>query len=254
MALHVVRLFAYLNQPTNIVLLFSFIKLKVKNPSLQILQELYPDYFTDEVIQAEYFQKLAEFVAEERKKYIIYPEKKNVFNALKVPPSEVKVVILGQDPYHAPGQANGYCFSVPKGIPLPPSLINIFKELKDDLGIDRGNNGDLTGWAQQGVMLLNAVLTVRQGQPGSHANRGWEIFTDHVIKTVQRSTKNVIFVLWGAYAKKKQALIDPSRHFVITGAHPSPLSAYQGFFGGKYFSRINALLIEKGKIPIDWSR
>lgn len=225
----------------------------MKNRGFQLLKELYPEYFTDDVLHADYFQKLADFVADERRKYIVYPEKQNVFNALKIPPSEVKVVILGQDPYHAPGQAHGYCFSVPQGIPLPPSLINIFKELKDDLGIDRGNRGDLTGWAQQGVMLLNAVLTVRKGQPGSHANKGWEIFTDHVIKTVQRHSDNVIFVLWGAYAKKKQTLIDPARHFVLTGAHPSPLSAYQGFFGGKYFSRINALLTDKGKIPIDWS-
>lgn len=221
--------------------------------NLHVLADLYPEYCNREVIEAEYFQKLAAFVAEERKQYVIFPEKKHVFNALNIPPGQVRVVILGQDPYHGPGQAHGYCFSVPAGIALPPSLVNIFKELKSDLGIDRGHCGDLTGWARQGVMLLNAVLTVRQGEPGSHANKGWEIFTDHVIKTVQKHNKNVVFVLWGNYARKKQALIDPSRHFVITGSHPSPFSAYNGFFGGRYFSRINALLSQKGKIPIDWS-
>ena len=204
-------------------------------------------------MNSDFFLNLAAFVEKERKQYNVYPEKKNVFNALVTPPEQVKVVILGQDPYHAPGQAHGYCFSVPTGVPLPPSLVNIYKELKSDLGIDRGSNGDLSGWAQQGVMLLNTILTVRQGQPGSHANRGWELFTDHVIRCVQKHGKNIVFVLWGAHAKKKHALIDPSRHFVLSGAHPSPLSAHQGFFGGKYFSRINSLLSEKGKTPIDWS-
>jgi uracil-DNA glycosylase len=227
---------------------------KVKSQNLKILSELYPDYISPDVINAEYFQSLAAFVATERMKYTVYPEKKDVFNALKILASEVKVVILGQDPYHGPGQAHGYCFSVPDGIALPPSLTNIFKELKSDLGIDRGQRGNLTGWAEQGVMLLNAVLTVRQGQPGSHANKGWENFTDHVIQTVQKKNKNVIFVLWGNYALKKVNLIDASRHFVITGAHPSPLSAHRGFFGKQYFSRINHLLTEKGKTPIDWNR
>lgn len=225
----------------------------MKRDPLKILGDLFPEYCSEDVLSADYFRILAEFVAEERRKFIVYPDKKNVFNALALPPDKVKVVIIGQDPYHAPGQAHGYSFSVPEGVSLPPSLVNIFKELKSDTGIDRGLNGDLTGWVKQGVMLLNSVLTVRQGQPGSHANKGWEIFTDHVIKTVQRHSKNVVFVLWGAYAKKKQILIDSSRHFVIKGSHPSPLSAHHGFFGGRYFSRINTLLSEKGKIPIDWS-
>lgn len=220
---------------------------------LKILSTQYPEYFSREVLESDYFRNLAVFIENERKHFTIFPRKKDVFNALSIPPERVKVVIIGQDPYHAPGQAHGYCFSVPPGVALPPSLANIFKELKDDLGIDRGLKGDLTGWARQGVMLLNSVLTVRQGQPGSHANKGWEIFTDHILQCVQRGGKNVVFVLWGAYAKKKQTLIDPTRHFVITGAHPSPLSAYQGFFGGRYFSRINALLTEKGKTPVDWS-
>ncbi|MFN3950776.1 MAG: uracil-DNA glycosylase [Thermaurantimonas sp.] len=218
-----------------------------------MLSTLFPEYCTREVVESDYFRRLASFIENERKHFTVFPEKRNVFNALALPPDRVKVVIIGQDPYHAPGQAHGYCFSVPRGVALPPSLVNIFKELNDDLSIDRGLNGDLTGWARQGVMLLNTVLTVRQGQPGSHANKGWELFTDHVLKCVQRRGKNIIFVLWGAYAKKKQTIIDPTRHFVITGAHPSPLSAYQGFFGGRYFSRINALLTEKGKTPIDWS-
>ena len=177
----------------------------------------------------------------------------DIFNALKYTPYEnVKVVILGQDPYHEPGQAHGLCFSVKKGVPKPPSLVNIFKELEADLGIAPPSHGCLTDWAAQGVLLLNTVLTVRRGQANSHKGKGWEIFTDRVIELLNEREKPIVFILWGANAKSKREIITNPNHIIITGAHPSPLSAHNGFFGGRYFSRTNAYLTEKGEMPIDW--
>jgi uracil-DNA glycosylase len=176
----------------------------------------------------------------------------NIFNALKKASYEdVKVVILGQDPYHEPGQAQGLCFSVPDGFPLPPSLKNIYQELAEDLRVVR-RSGNLEDWAEQGVLLLNAVLTVRRGQAGSHAGKGWEIFTDRVIELLNERKDPVIFLLWGGYARKKKALITNPRHYVLEAAHPSPLSAYNGWFGCRHFSRTNGILESLGKAPIDW--
>lgn len=185
----------------------------------------------------------------------IYPPKDKIFNALNTTPlSSVKVVILGQDPYHGAGQAMGLSFSVPKIIPKPPSLQNILRELSTDLGIPVSAHGDLTHWANQGVLLLNAVLTVEAGQAGSHANHGWEKFTDAVIDAINRETEQTVFILWGSYAKKKGRFIDTSRHLVLTANHPSPLSANRGgFFGSRPFSQTNDYLLKHGKSPIDWA-
>ncbi|MEX1248107.1 MAG: uracil-DNA glycosylase [Anaerolineales bacterium] len=200
-----------------------------------------------------YFQQLAAFVHEEYQKYTIYPPGGKIFNAFdKCTFDKVKVVILGQDPYHGPRQANGLCFSVNEGLPLPPSLVNIYKELKADLGVQPPASGNLERWAQQGVLLLNATLTVRQGQAGSHQGRGWETFTDAVLRILSEQREGLVFTLWGAYAKRKGALIDRNQHYVIESAHPSPLSASSGFFGSRPFSKANGFLESKGQAPIDW--
>lgn len=200
-----------------------------------------------------YWKPLQQFVREERHKYKVFPPDKEVFAALELTPYEkTNVLILGQDPYHDDGQAHGLCFSVRPGVALPPSLLNIFKELHTDLGCKIPNNGDLTPWAEQGVLLLNAVLTVRAHQPNSHQGKGWETFTDAVIRAVNEKPDRVVFVLWGAYARKKAGLIDTARHVIIQSAHPSPLSAANGFFGSRAFSQINAALRAAGKPEIDW--
>lgn len=203
----------------------------------------------------EYFAQLVNFLKQEKAAgNIIYPPGPRIFDAFQLTPlDEVKVVILGQDPYHGPGQAMGLCFSVPDGITLPPSLINIFKELERDLGIKAPVCGDLTKWARQGVFLLNAILTVRKASAASHQNRGWEQFTDAVIRTISDAKENVVFILWGNYAGSKQKLIDTSKHFIVKSPHPSPLSAHSGFFGSRPFSKTNEYLQSKGMKPIDWS-
>ncbi len=186
--------------------------------------------------------------------HVIFPREHNWFRALDLTPlEEVRVVILGQDPYHGPGQAHGLCFSVPSGIRPPPSLVNIYKELESDLGIARPATGFLEPWARQGVLLLNSVLTVEAGMAASHKNRGWEQFTDAVIRLVAEQTSPVVFLLWGSYAQKKAAFVDPSKHLVLKAAHPSPLSAHKGFRGCHHFSQANAFLESKGQAPIDWS-
>lgn len=200
-----------------------------------------------------YFKALTDFVREEYARGTVYPAGRNIFNAFDLCPFEkVKVVIIGQDPYHEPGQAHGLCFSVQDGVQFPPSLRNIFKEISDDLGKPVPASGDLTHWARQGVLLLNATLTVRAGQAGSHQGHGWEEFTDAVIRELNVSRDGLVFILWGGYAKKKGAMIDRSRHLVLSSAHPSPLSAYSGFFGNHHFSLTNKWLEEHGEKPIEW--
>ena len=202
----------------------------------------------------EYFSKLVEFVKSEYKKTTVYPSAKFIFNAFELTPfDKVEVVILGQDPYHGVNQANGLAFSVNDGVVMPPSLVNIYKEIESDLGKKTINkNGNLENWAKQGVLMLNATLTVRAHMAGSHQNKGWERFTDAVIKTLSDQKENLVFILWGGYAQKKGSVIDESKHLVIKSAHPSPLSAYNGFFGSKPFSQTNAYLIFNDKKPIDW--
>jgi uracil-DNA glycosylase len=203
--------------------------------------------------EKEYFVRLTGFIKDEYRDSRIYPPGSLIFNAFDVCPFEkVKAVIIGQDPYHGPGQAHGLCFSVKDGIGFPPSLINIFKEIESDLGIPRPVSGDLTRWAKQGVLLLNATLTVRAHQAGSHQKKGWEEFTDYVIRVLNSEKKNIVFFLWGAYAQKKGESIDRSRHLVLESVHPSPLSASRGFFGNRHFSRCNEYLVNKGIEPIDW--
>lgn len=200
-----------------------------------------------------YFVDLAKFVKGEYQNGTVYPPPKFIFNALdSVPVDKVKVVILGQDPYHGPGQAHGLSFSVPDGVIPPPSLVNIYKEIKTDLGVEVPRSGNLERWAKQGVILLNATLTVRAHQAGSHQNKGWEIFTDAVIHRLAETKEHLVFILWGSYAQKKGAFIDPARHLVIKSAHPSPLSAYNGFFGSRPFSKTNQYLETHGQGPIDW--
>jgi uracil-DNA glycosylase len=200
-----------------------------------------------------YWKPLQQFVKEERKKYTVFPPDKEVFAALHLTPYEkVSVLILGQDPYHEVGQAHGLCFSVRSDVAIPPSLQNIYKELHDDLGCRIPNNGCLTPWSEQGVLLLNAVLTVRAHQANSHQGKGWENFTDAIIRVVNDNPDRVVFVLWGAYARKKALLINTARHVIIQSPHPSPLSAASGFFGSRPFSKINAALREAGKPEIDW--
>jgi uracil-DNA glycosylase len=200
-----------------------------------------------------YFQRLRAFLEEERAKHAVFPPEGEIFSALQLTPlEEVKVFLLGQDPYHDDNQAHGLSFSVRPGIRPPPSLVNIFKELKEDLGCRIPNNGFLVPWARQGVLLLNAVLTVRAHTPNSHKGQGWETFTDAALRAVSERGDPAVFLLWGGYAQKKEALIDTSRHTIIKSAHPSPLSARSGFFGSRPFSRINAALEGMGKPPIDW--
>jgi uracil-DNA glycosylase len=202
---------------------------------------------------APYFQELSRFLSKERAAKEIYPAPRQVFAALEhTPLAKVRVVILGQDPYHGAGQAMGLSFSVPPGEAQPPSLRNIFKELQSDLGVPPPRHGNLTAWADQGVLLLNAVLTVEADKAGSHAKHGWEDFTDAVLKVLSEKREGLVFVLWGAYAQKKAALIDQTKHLVLTSAHPSPLSAHRGFFGSKPFSKINAYLRARGEKEIDW--
>ena len=201
-----------------------------------------------------YFQQIVLHLKTERlQKKIIYPPGGFIFNAFdKTPIDRVKVVILGQDPYHGPGQAHGLSFSVQMGTPPPPSLVNIYKELYNDIGIKIPNHGNLTHWAEQGVFLLNASLTVRAGEPMSHSKIGWAEFTDSVIKKISDEREHVVFLLWGKFAQEKKMLIDESKHLILKAAHPSPLSAYSGFFGCRHFSKTNAYLISKGIDPVDW--
>ena len=200
-----------------------------------------------------YFKKLADFVKTEKASHTIYPPGKQIFSAFeRCSFDQVKVVIIGQDPYHGPGQANGLCFSVSDGIKPPPSLVNIFKEIKNDLGKEIPKSGNLERWAEQGVLLLNATLTVRANSPGSHQKKGWEEFTDAVIKIISQEKEHVVFMLWGAYAQKKGEIIDKEKHFVLQSAHPSPFSADRGFFGNKHFSKANEYLVKHGLKPIDW--
>ncbi len=200
-----------------------------------------------------YMTDLRAFLVDEMKQYRVYPPGKEIFNAFWLTPfDQTRVVLLGQDPYHGAGQAHGLCFSVRRGVRTPPSLINIYQELQDDMGIDKPNHGELTAWAQQGVLMLNTTLTVRHRQPKSHAGKGWEIFTDRVIEVLNARRDNLVFVLWGAHAGKKSAMIDKGKHLIIRSAHPSPYSADRGFFGSKPFSRINAYLEEHGHAPVDW--
>lgn len=200
------------------------------------------------------FARLKAFLIADRATHVVYPKARDIFAAFHHTPfDKVRVVILGQDPYHGPDQAHGLCFSVPKGVPPPPSLQNIFKELHRDPGMPIPTNGDLTAWADQGVLLLNATLTVRASEAGSHQGKGWEYFTDEVIRQVSARHSGVIFLLWGRFAQNKAALIDTDRHYVLKAPHPSPLSAHRGFIGCGHFSKVNELLSAQGTTPIDWS-
>ena len=200
-----------------------------------------------------YWRELQAFVRAERERTVVYPPPDEVFAALHLTPyATTRVLILGQDPYHGPRQAHGLCFSVRRGVPIPPSLVNIHKELRDDLGIEPPGHGNLEAWAGQGVLLLNTTLTVRGGQAASHQGKGWETFTDEVIRMVSAKEHPVVFILWGSHARKKKALVDTARHTIIESAHPSPLSAANGFFGSKPFSRTNAALAAAGLDPVDW--
>lgn len=209
-----------------------------------------------EEFEKPYMRGLREFLRlEMTKKKSIYPKGSEYFNAFNSTSlDKVKVVVLGQDPYHGPGQAHGLCFSVPHGVDIPPSLVNIFKEIQSDLGLSQGNfrHGHLKSWADQGVLLLNSVLTVEAGRAASHQGRGWELFTDRAIAILNENKNNVVFMLWGAYAQKKGAVIDETRHLVLRAPHPSPLSAHRGFLGCRHFSQANAYLVEHGLDPIDW--
>ncbi|CAK8672585.1 unnamed protein product [Clavelina lepadiformis] len=206
-------------------------------------------------LQKSYYKELCNFVAKERASYTVYPPEDQVFTWTQhCDIHNVKVVILGQDPYHGPNQAHGLCFSVQKSVPPPPSLLNIYKELEKDIsGFKRPEHGDLSGWANQGVLLLNAVLTVRASQANSHKDKGWEKFTDAVISWLNCNLRGVVFILWGAYAQKKGSKINAKKHHVLKGVHPSPLSAHRGFFGCQHFSKANDYLIKEGKSPINWS-
>lgn len=211
----------------------------------------------DELLAAEfekeYYRKLRSFLASEYKSRVIYPSMYDIFNALKATSYQnVKAVILGQDPYHGPGQAHGMCFSVKRGVPTPPSLVNMYKELKTDLGLSIPSHGNLQHWAEQGVLLLNTVLTVRGGEANSHKGKGWENFTDEIIRLLNQRQEPMVFLLWGANARAKMPLITNGAHLILTSAHPSPLSAHNGFFGCRHFSKANAFLEEKGRVPIDW--
>ena len=210
------------------------------------------DQILKEDFESESYLKLREFLKQEYKTHVVYPDAHDLFNALKYTPYEnVKAVILGQDPYYNPGQAHGLCFSVKPGVETPKSLINIFKEIEDDVGI-KNTSPYLVPWAEEGVLLLNTVLSVRKGEPQSHTNKGWEVLTDSIIKKLNDRDKPIVFLLWGAPARKKKALIDTNKHLVLECAHPSPLSAYNGFFGCRHFSKTNAFLEKNGIKPINW--
>lgn len=218
------------------------------------IESSWKEALKNEFIQS-YFQQIPAHIKTEKSQgKIIYPPGSFIFNAFNTTPiNKVKVVILGQDPYHGVGQAHGLCFSVQDGVNPPPSLLNIFKELQDDIGISIPQNGNLTKWAEQGVFLLNASLTVRAGEPMSHSKIGWATFTDAVIKKISDARKNVVFLLWGKFAQEKRVLVDASKHCILRSVHPSPLSAYGGFFGCKHFSKTNEYLTANGIDPIDWS-
>ncbi|MDR2955289.1 MAG: uracil-DNA glycosylase [Prevotella sp.] len=216
------------------------------------IEESWKEQLKDE-FGKDYFEKLTGFVREEYHTKKIFPPAKLIFNAFDHTPfDKVKVVILGQDPYHNDGQAHGLSFSVPDGIPAPPSLVNIFKEINRDLGIPVARSGNLTRWADQGVLLLNATLTVEAHKAGSHQKKGWESFTDAAIHKLAENRGNLVFILWGSYAQKKAAFIDPSKHLILRSVHPSPLSAHNGFFGNNHFSEANKYLASKGIAPIEW--
>ena len=207
----------------------------------------------EQEFEKEYFKKLINFVKDEYKNHTVYPPGPKIFNAFEhCNFDNIKVVIIGQDPYHGPNQANGLCFSVNDGIPSPPSLKNIFKEIKEDIGKPLPQNGNLERWADQGVLMLNAILTVRENSPGSHQGKGWEEFTDQVIKIVNDVNEHKVFILWGAYAQKKGAIINPKKHLILKAAHPSPFSAHHGFFGCKHFSQTNKYLEDNKEQPIKW--
>ncbi|HRG38845.1 MAG TPA: uracil-DNA glycosylase [Bacteroidia bacterium] len=215
------------------------------------IEETWKKELSDE-FQAPYFTQLKSFLVQDREKYTIFPPGKLIFAAFdNTPFNKVKVVIIGQDPYHGKGQANGLCFSVGPNVPKPPSLVNIFKELQSDLGFPVPEKGGLEKWAQQGVLLLNATLTVREGQAGSHQGKGWEQFTDAIIKKISSEKKGIVFLLWGRFAHTKEELIDANKHFILKAAHPSPL-ARGAFFGCKHFSKTNKILEQHGIQPIDW--
>jgi len=217
------------------------------------IEESWLEALRDE-FESSYFLLLKEFLNQEKQQQPVYPIGNQIFSAFNLTPlTAVKVVILGQDPYHGKGQAHGLCFSVPDGIKPPPSLVNIYKELKSDLGIEIPKSGNLIKWAEQGVLLLNATLTVRANNAGSHQGKGWEIFTDQVIKTISDLRAGVIFLLWGKFAQEKQELIDTSKHFILKAPHPSPFSANRGFFGCKHFSETNMILERNGFGTIDWN-
>ena len=217
---------------------------QIENSWLEVLR---PEF------DAAYFLELKQFLVEEKKKHVIYPPGNQIFEAFNLTPfNQVKVVILGQDPYHGKGQAHGLCFSVAKGIKKPPSLINIFKEIKNDLGYEIPEHGNLEKWAKQGVLLINATLTVRAGQAGSHQKKGWENFTDAIIHKLSEDREELIFLLWGNFAIAKKSLIDTDKHHVLTAPHPSPFSANRGFLGCRHFSKTNEILAGLGKTPIDW--
>ncbi|WP_085535089.1 uracil-DNA glycosylase [Massilibacteroides vaginae] len=216
------------------------------------IEESWKTQLIDE-FEKDYFKNLTDFIRQEYQQRQVYPLGRDIFNAFShCPFDKVKVVILGQDPYHEPGQAHGLCFSVKEGITVPPSLVNIYKEIKTDLGITSPRSGDLTRWADQGVLLLNATLTVRAHQAGSHQNKGWETFTDAVIHRLAEQKQQLVYILWGSYAQRKGAFIDTSANLVLKAPHPSPLSSYRGFFGSKHFSKTNDYLIANGQSPIAW--
>ena len=207
----------------------------------------------EEEFKKDYFDNLRKFIMHEKSQFKVFPRSSQIFSAFNLTPiDKVKLVIIGQDPYHGPGQAHGLCFSVQPGVKIPPSLLNIYKELKTDLDFEIPKHGNLEYWAEQGVFLINATLTVRANAAGSHQNKGWEIFTDTVISKLNDKCNNLVFLLWGRYAQAKEKNIDPSKHLVLKAAHPSPLSAYNGFFGCKHFSKSNDYLQKLGKTPIDW--
>ena len=219
----------------------------------EIFSNDWKDIIGDE-LEKPYYLALRQFLIGEYKTHTIFPDKRDIFNAFHLTPyHDIKVVLIGQDPYHAPGQAHGLSFSVKPGVPLPPSLQNIYKELFDDVGVDNGKNGYLVPWAEQGVLLLNTVLTVRSGEAHSHKNMGWETFTDQVIRAINRREDPVVFWLWGKPAQDKEKLITGKHHLILKAPHPSPLSVYRGFYGSKPFSQTNAFLLSKNKAPINWA-